>query len=1372
MTLMTLLAELERKSIQLEVSEHGQLKVNGNKSALTPELIQQLRVHKTSLISKVVEESATSSIAHEDGAVFPVSFSQKRFWLMDKLVDSGSQYYVSTDYPLPQKLSMGPAKQALNMLVARHGALRTCFEQQNGQVVQRVMPTTEIPFECFIHSEGEEQALEQRLLMHKESPFDLSTGPLLRLLYIEPKAGQPYLIVTLHHIIADQSTLGILVDEFMQLYVGCISGKQINLPAPTLGYGQYAQQQSTLLQNQEFIRRCDSWVETLSSFPTLHQLPLQKTRPEQQSFAGAIHSFELRGKRLEAVRRLCRDKGLTTFMLLNGIFALLVSKVSNSPQVVFGFPVDTRNNAQLRGVVGPFLNTGLLGFHIEDTTIDAFWSYIRQVNLEALKHQDIPFELIVEKLNPERSRAYSPIFQIMVNVARRSTQDIELIQELHSPIATKHDLTLNISESPNQIVCSLEYCTALFAADHIVQLEQSFGYLIEQMTTQAETKLSQLTLMPYSQLQVCYQHLSKQKGTWIAPNTITAALAEQCTKLGQEVALTTSSARLTYAELDEQSTHLAHHLRALGVTEGDRVGIAVQPSVFMIVAMLGVLKSGAAYVPLSNTLPQARIIDIVSDAEMAGILVEQKHDERLQELQLSLWDLKALLETPLSQAQLPLPETQPDSIAYVIYTSGTTGKPKGVAVAHNAVMNFMSAMLDRLTPSADKQWVLLTPISFDIALFEWFGSILTGNACRIIESQESKDVFALANLLSELEPDLIQATPSRYKQLIAAGWKIPPYCTLLCGGEPLTAELQKTLFCATENVWNCYGPTEATVWSNVTKIVQGDTQADKVRLSQSLGGYSHFVLDDNMACVSPGQEGQLAIAGASLAAGYWGKSSLTDDKFVNLSLLGSNEQRVYLTGDRVRWHHDLSLEFIGRFDDQVKVSGHRIELADVEYNIRKESCINDVAAVVIEGEISNQLIAFIVYAADANEDTQKSESKLRHSLRRKLPDYMVPARFIEVAQFPLNSNGKVDKKQLLKVDFQIGDKREVKRPQSRLEQDIARIWEGVLQRVQCSIDENFFEAGGDSLRLVTLTTKLQEAGYAISINQLMEYQTIEEIACLIDEGDKQQGSPVILKLNDGPIEPVELFVVHPLLGTLNTVQAVARAMKKVCRVTGIQAPFLTNQQVEFDSLGQLAAYYWQEIRRYKPKGPYYFGGVSSGGAIAMHLCELANQSNEQAVLMSFDSWPLGFNSALEVSQAEVVPRVAELVLDQHGYEQLCNDVDTLSLDMQKQRLLTHLRDSSVSQLFKDIDPVYFIDFMVNYLLSEKRALPMSWCGDIIHFSANDNPHKAELSRAWQALNKKSLIEFNVDGNHENFLDEENYDALLEGLKKSVQLYQV
>lgn len=1367
MSIRMLLEELSRNAIHLEVTNQGQLNIKGNKSALTPGVVAKLKANKAALIAYLTGsiDACTSIEVAKQCHEFPASFSQTRFWLMDIINEGGSQFHVTQSFPLSQSLNLSHASQALKLLVQRHPILRTHFEQRDRSVLQIVQPDAQIPLDSFLNIDNKlEYKVRNILAEHAARAFDLTKTPLMRLCYVESEESTAILQLTLHHIIADQSTIKLLVADFLHFYESALLNITPKLPAVIGHFGVYAKKQQQCLQQTSTAQRALKWAENFAAYPVLHSLPLQRSRPEFQTFAGALHGFTFEGVSRENISNICRQHQLTTFMFLNGVFASLIAKLSGEAKMVFGFPVDLRQSEQMDGVAGPFQNIGLLAFDFDmGITTDDFLSYVREVNIAARQHQDIPFEFVVEKLNPIRKSAYTPIFQIMVNVAAATTDykfSLRFVQLEDVEILTKYDLTLNISEARGEIFCTLEYNKALFHQAYIQQMASAFRCLVEQFSLGTKQTLASLSLAPEAELKSSISALGGAQDIEHSIPSIMDAFSQQCLKTPDRIALTSQFDAITYAELHSLSDNVALNLKASGIGKGDRVGVFQSPAINLVVSILGVMKSGACYVPLSDALPIARILDINSDAALSCIIVDISALDLSKHLDAELLQVTELLKPQSHQTRSTvLPVCLPDDPAYAIYTSGSTGKPKGVEVQHGAVVNFLSAMLRRLNVPEPTNWVLLTPVSFDIALLEWLGCLLTGGTCRIISQTESSDAFKLASVLDDIKPDLIQATPSRYRQLLSANWSGLEQGVLLCGGEPLTPDLQLILFEKSRQLWNCYGPTEATVWSLVHKVTRLDAQQQKVHLLGTLNGYQHYVLDEQLEHVSPGQTGQLAITGFSLAKGYINNMSLTKSKFVQLELFGQL-QKIYLTGDRVRWHFDGKLEFLGRTDDQIKINGHRVELTDIEVNMRAYMPGAEISVILKRNGDSDRLIAFVVLPKHDTRKRSEHLLELKRFARARLPAYMEPHQFVILDSMPLNPNGKVDKIVLSQKTISPFETESRQLPSTEQELAIAAIWRKVLGKDNIFVDQNFFDAGGDSLSLVSLASELKANGFEISMNQLMENQTIADLLAHDNWLSRSLEGGVLLRLNKASDWLPQIFLVHPLLGTLHTAKSLAHSLTDHCQVIGIQAPFLVNQRIRYNTLADLAKHYWQSVQVHKPVGPYVFGGISAGAAIAIYMCELAHEAGQESVLVSLDSWPLGFDGNFDVSEHEVVQRVAELVLEQERFDELTQQILGKTKVQQQQLLIGQLMRSTSSRYLKGLQPEIFIEFMTDYFLADKRISCLDWQGQILHFATKDNPFKEQLITAWSIYAGKRLKVFGVDGDHENFLDPEHNGTLV------------
>ena len=1022
-----------------------------------------------------------------EGEPLPLSFAQERLWFFDQMEPGSPAYHIPAVFRLAGRLDVAALEASFREIVRRHASLRTTLSVHEGEPVQIVSPWTDLrlpladlgglPVE---RREAEARSLAGRLV---RQPFDLSRGPVLRATLLRLGSEEHAAVFTLHHIAGDGWSMGVLVREVAALYRAFSQGLPSPLPELPIQYPDHAIWQRRWLRGERLEAEISFWKESLASAPVL-ELPTDRARPPLQTYRGSEERFFLPAALAGPLTDLGRAGGATPFMVLLAGFATLLARYSGQDDVSIGSPVANRNRAQTEPLIGFFVNT--LVFRTDLSGGAGFRELlgrVRRTALAAYAHQELPFERVVEEVNPPRDLSRSPLFQVLLALQNAGGGPLELpglallpLEGLEKTIA-KFDLTLWLTEAGQGITASLEYNRDLFDAATITRMIGHFRTLLEAAAASPERPVSELPLLTPAEI----RELAEANATVAAfpeDATLHRLFEEQAARTPDRPAVTFRDETLSYRTLNERANRLAHTLRATGVGPEDRVGICVERSLDMAVAVLGVLKAGGAYVPLDPGHPRERLAYVLRDAGAAVLLTQESVLERLPGLadgagRVLRFDRdggEIARHSSANPTALPLPA---DRLAYAIYTSGSTGQPKGVQIPHRALVNFLVSMRRRPGLAEDDALLAVTTLSFDIAGLELFLPLLSGARVIVAPAETVGDGAALARLLKDSGATVLQATPATWRLLLESGWEGDPGLRILCGGEALPRALAERLLDKGASLWNLYGPTETTVWSAVDRVQPG---TGPVSLGGPIANTGLHLLDRAGQPVPAGVPGELFIGGDGVARGYLGRPALTAERFVPDPFASAPGARMYRTGDLLRRRADGALEFLGRIDHQVKVRGFRIELGEIEAVLTAHPEVRE-AVVLARGLGADVQLAAYVVPIPGSAPTL---SALREFLTRDLPDYMLPSALAVLDAFPLNPNGKVDRKALsLIAPERVGSAPEGRvAPRTSLERFLAGLWSealGGLDAGSFGIHDNFFELGGNSIAGAILVNRLQQA---------------------------------------------------------------------------------------------------------------------------------------------------------------------------------------------------------------------------------------------------------------------------------------------------------
>jgi amino acid adenylation domain-containing protein len=1198
-----LLAELRARDIHVWV-DGDQLQCNAPAGRLTPELRDRLQQRKGEILEFL------------RGPAEP-SFSQQRLWFLDQVDQGGVAYVMAEAVEMRGTLDVRVLEQVLNALVIRHESLRTVFVNVEGRPLQVVSEPVPWALPVTDLSGQTDQQLAQRMREEAARGFDLARGPLFRAQLYRLAPDDHVLLLTMHHIVSDGWSMGILSRELSELYG---KGEAASLPALPVQYRGFARWQRSWLQGEALDGLLAYWRARLAGAPQVLELPADRPRPAVESNRGANYSFTLPLELTEALRALARREGATLYMTLLSGFALLLSRYSGQQDLLIGTPVANRSRAEIEGVVGFFVNTLVLRADLSgNPSASEFLARMREVCLDAYAHQDLPFDRLVEEMRPERDLSRNPLFQVMFALQNVPPRPFELPGLALSPVDVARriaqvDLTLNMQETADGLIGIVEYSTDLFEETTIARMAGHLRWLLEGMAASPERGVWDLPLLTEPER---HQLLFEWNDT--AAERPVALLhdlfAAQAARTPDAVAVVSGRRTMTYGELDRRANQLAHALRSRDVGRGARVGLCVERGTNMLAALLGILKTGAAYVPLDPAFPDERLRFMAEDAQLALLVSTTALAGSvglLRERQLLLdADARLIDSAPDSRLPVDAHAARPEDPAYVIYTSGSTGKPKGVIVPHRAVVNFLTSMARKPGLTAEDVLVAVTTLSFDIAVLELCLPLTLGATIVLATRDEAMDSRALSVLLERHRATVMQATPTTWRLLLEAGWagRIP--FKALVGGEAMPKDLADQLIARGVELWNMYGPTETTVWSTCARIA--DT-SNGITIGRPIANTTVYILDEQRQLCPIGVPGELCIGGEGVSLGYWNRPELTAERFVPDPF--SPGATLYRTGDRARWRNDGNLEHLGRVDFQVKLRGYRIELGEIEAAIARHPAIRQVAVLAREDAPGDKRLAAYLVAENAPADLA---DQLRALLRSTLPEYMVPARFVSLDALPLTPNGKIDRKSLPSLhtsDGVLGQSSYVA-PRNDLEISLATVWERVLGVPRVGITDSFFDLGGNSLSTLRLIFEMEQAtGVQIDLGEVFRFPTIAGLVGSFGPKATKNASVVVPLQREGDGIPVFCIC------GINIYKNFAESLGQDQPVYGVyvaEEQAIVKQVIRGEkpmvSIERLVEAYYKAIARFRPQGPYRLAGLSFGGILAIELASKMRKSGAEVELV-------------------------------------------------------------------------------------------------------------------------------------------------------------
>ena len=1040
------------------------------------------------------------------GGRHELSFAQERFWFLAQLDPEDPSYVVPLPIRLGGAVSVPALGRALAELVRRHEVLRTTFTQGDAGPAAIVHDDMVIPLERTrwpgLSPDARSDALRTEIAVEARRPFDLATGPLLRARLFELDELDHLLLLTLHHIVCDAWTLGILRRELAALYGAFVDDGPSPLADLPVQYVDYAAWQRRWLQGDVLRAELAYWQKQLHGAPAALDLPTDRLRPALMSHRGELRAFMLPPALAAGLAELGRRQGVTLFMTLLAAFEVLLHRYTGQTDLVVGTPIVGRTRAETEGLVGIFLNTLVLRTQLTpDLTFRELLGRVREVCLGAYAHQDLPFERLVQELAPERDLGRSPLFQVMFtlqNVPREPERrsGLSLRRDEVEAGTSKFDLSLAMGEGPRGLGGTFEYAVELFETSTIERMALHFTTLLESVVATPDRRLHELDVLSVEERRTLVAGWNDTRADYARDVGVHQLVSARAALCPEAVAVSfEGQGALTYGELDRRANQLARYLRALGVGPEVLVGVAVERSVAMVVGLLGILKAGGAYVPLDPTYPRERLAFMAADSGLRVLVTEEGLGDLVPEPSGGSVRLDADAAAISAESDAPLDEAfDAASLAYVIYTSGSTGKPKGVQIPHRAVVNFLASMAREPGLGASDRLLAVTSLSFDIAGLELWLPLSVGAHVEIAGRDTASDGVALARRLAESRITVMQATPSTFRLLLDAGWKGDPALRVLVGGEAVPRELVDRLAERAGAVWNMYGPTETTIWSCIHPLAKGEP----VLIGRPVANTQVFVLDAARSLVPIGVPGELYLGGDGVARGYLGQPELTRERFVADPFSVTPGARLYRTGDLVRRRVDGALEFLGRIDFQVKIRGFRVELGEIEAILARHPEVREAVVVAREDQPGDKrLVAYVTAAPGAT----PSATALRAHAREVLPDYMVPSAFVVLERLPFTANNKIDRKALPAPELgaMAGDERPYVEPRGPVEEAIAAIFAEVLHAPRVGARDGFFELGGHSLLATAAIARVRAAlGVELPLRALFEASTPAELSARVD----------------------------------------------------------------------------------------------------------------------------------------------------------------------------------------------------------------------------------------------------------------------------------
>ena len=1318
----------------------------------------------------------------------PLSYNQQGLWVLNQLMPGESVYHSPTAARLKGNLDVDALTKALKAIVARHEGLRTTFQIVDGSPVQVVNEfSLDVPLVDLSQQEESDREHKAITILRREArtPFDLSSGPLIRAILLRMAEQDHILLVTMHHIVTDGWSVGIFHRELTELYEAFIANRLSPLAELPIQYIDYSVWHRQWFDGNVYQSQLNYWKKQFASLPPALELPTDYPRPNIQAhraFRGAQQTLTLSADLTRRLRQTCQKESVTLFMMLMAAYQILLYRYTGEEDIVVGTPIAGRQQPEMEDLIGLFINTIAMRANLSgDPTAREFLNRVKQVSLGAYAHQDLPFERLVKELQPERTLSHNPLFQVMFVLQSEEIPPLQLsgLKAEHfrvDNVMANFDLTLDIVEKDDQLICLFESNADLFRNETVRRMMEHFENVLEGIVANPEQRISELPLLTEREHNKLLVEYNQTTTAYPANKSVGELFEEQVIETPEATALVFGNERMSYRELNARANQLAHYLRSLGVGPEVLVGVRLERSARLIVALLGILKAGGAYLPLDLSYPPERVAFMLTDANVPVLLTEKAlaGDVPASDARIICLDENWGEIAKQGEANPPNLATA-ENIIYVIYTSGSTGVPKGVAVTHRAV-NRLVFNTNYVEISSADRIAQASNASFDAATFEIWGALLHGaklvgiakdvalsprQFAEEIKRQNISVMFLTTALFNQIARDAPRAFSSM-RQLMFGGEACDPNCVriVLKEGPP-------------QRLMHVYGPTESTTFSTWHLIESVSDGATTIPIGRPLSNTTCYIVDRNFNPVPVGVPGELYLGGDGLARGYLNRPELTAERFVRNPFSGDPNARLYRTGDIARYLSDGSIEFIGRKDHQVKIRGFRIELGEIETALNEHPSVFESIVKVIEAGADDKRLAAYFVPSDGR---AINATELRDYLRRSLPDYMVPTSFVALDALPLSPNGKVDRRALPAPDaIKLKTGIDYSAPADGLELKLTKIWEKVLGVHRIGVDDNFFSLGGHSLLAVQLFAQIEKAfDRNLPLATLFQAPTIKQLAAVLrEEGWPAPWSSLVMIQAGENKQP--FFCVHAAGGNVLEYHDLAKLLGQDQPFYGLQAKGLDGKSEPLTTIKEMAAHYIKEMREIQPKGPYLIGGRSSGGTVAFEMaCQLAALDEEVDLLAFIDTFPAGYFKLLP-GAASAPGRFARRIkklqthssnLRQLNFLQKLSYLATkLSYAPAKAKHKLYRRAFKIYQrigkplpsVLKNIEEINFA--------AVKDYEPQTYAGNIALFLASDLTADYDLREGWRELVSGRIEAYEIPGNHIDIIKTPHVDALARKLRE-------
>jgi len=1348
-------------------------------------------------------------ILSEQTSLHPLSYNQRSMWFLHQLAPESWAYNPLFTARIWSDVDIVALQRAFQSLVARHPSLRSTYVSCNGEPLQQIHEYQKVHFEEIDASSWSWEELNSCLIDTAHRPFDLERGPMLRVSLFTRLEKDRILLMTSHHIAVDAWAWGLFLDELRILYSIETGSTEASSP-PHFGkqYTDYVSWQLEMLASQEGERLWRYWQKQLAGELPALNMPTDRPRQPVQTYCGASQVFRLSEELTQQIKALAQNEGTTLYRTLLAAFQVLLYRYTGQEDILVGVPTSGRNRREFLRLVGHFVNPVVIRADLSgNPTFKEFLAQVHYTVLDALLHQDYPFQLLVEQLKPKRDFSRSPIFQVIFNMPPMS-QFKELsaffVQDEDESLARINfgglvlepffiaqqdgqlDISVEIWETGESLFGILKYNTDLFDAATITKMVGHFQTLLKGIVAEPQHRVSQLPLLTATERHQLLVECNNTHTEHLQDKCIHQLFEAQVEQTPDAVAVVFKDQQLTYRELNTRANQLANYLQGLGVGREVIVGISVERSLEMVVGLLGILKANGAYVPLDPGYPKERLAFMLKDTQVQVLLSQQHLVEGLPEHGAKLICLDSDWEVIAQQSQEhPVSDVTLDNLAYVIYTSGSTGRPKGVMMTHRPLSNLVSWQIGSSTLKNGAKTLQFAPVSFDVSFQEIFSTWLSGGTLVLISEEMRRDPVSLLNLIVDeaVERLFLPFVALQHLAEAADSQGAVPISLreIITSGEQLQITRQianwfeKLKGCT---LYNQYGPSETHVVTAFTLTGSPSDWPALPPIGRPISNAQIYLLDGQLQPVPTGVIGEMYIDGVSLARGYLNRPDLTIEKFIPNPFSKEHGRFLYKTGDLARYLPDGNIEFLGRIDHQVKIRGFRIELGEIEAMLSQHPAVQE-AVVMVREDVpgDKRLVAYFV----PKQKQATTINNLGRFLKEQLPEYMVPVAFVMLDTLPLTPSGKVDRKSLPapnRSEFDLNLQDAFIAPRDNLELQLLRIWEKLLNINPISVTDNFFDLGGHSLLAVNLIAKIQKQfGQNLPLATLFQGSTIEQLASILRH---QQGftswSPLVEIQPSGSRLP--FFCVHPVGGNVLSYVELARCLGPDQPFYGLQAKGLDGQHSPYTKIEDMAAYYIEALRVVQPQGPYLLGGWSMGGIVAFEMAQqLQRQGHEVGLLALLDSWTPDYankNSRGDFDDTALLSRFAEELGRRFG-NTLPVSYDVLQQIHPLEQMNYILEQAKMAAIIpSDVGLMHLrplLEVFKRNLQAIQNYVPQLYPNQITFFQASVKLSQdlSDSVLGWNDLTVKPVKVYTVPGNHYTMLTMPYVQVLSDQLRQVLGL---